>query len=249
MTNKTELASNSPEAQATALPGSALPRDPRELVTPNSAAFVRSINPDNDAVTALQTRRSPIAAELASLQSQAIRSMRAYVFSTIDYVAALDDNAGAPTSIKIKVGHLRRQGLSLNERLDDFIESARQIVSILTNRPKDDLRELSQVVPIAKFQHDSQDISAKLKKLTARENNVLELLIKGLPNKQISYELGISITTAKAHIGAIFRKLNLSNRARVIALLANVDCGANGRFPQKPMAPMRATSHPFEAPY
>src|SRR4051794_12856976 len=39
--------------------------------------------------------------------------------------------------------------------------------------------------------------------LTARENEILALLAKGLPNKRIALDLGISEKTVKAHVTSI----------------------------------------------
>ncbi len=48
--------------------------------------------------------------------------------------------------------------------------------------------------------------------LTKRELEVLELVCKGYTNIQISEKLFISTHTAKAHVSAVLRKLNVSNR-------------------------------------
>ncbi len=49
---------------------------------------------------------------------------------------------------------------------------------------------------------------------TEREKEVLQLLITGLNNKQISAKLFISNHTTKAHITSIYKKLNVSNRVQ-----------------------------------
>ena len=48
---------------------------------------------------------------------------------------------------------------------------------------------------------------------TNRELEVLQYLIKGYTNKEISEELIISEHTAKAHVCSILHKLNAKNRA------------------------------------
>jgi DNA-binding NarL/FixJ family response regulator len=50
--------------------------------------------------------------------------------------------------------------------------------------------------------------------LTAREVEVLRLLVLGLSYKQIAQELVISRKTAGAHVEHIYAKLGVSNRAR-----------------------------------
>lgn len=65
----------------------------------------------------------------------------------------------------------------------------------------------------------------QLESLTSRQREVLGLLAEGLPNKLIAYRLGICEATAKAHVGAVLRKMNCHNRGRAIALLAQTDLG------------------------
>jgi DNA-binding NarL/FixJ family response regulator len=52
--------------------------------------------------------------------------------------------------------------------------------------------------------------------LTARELDVLTLIAKGLSNAEIADALGISNVTVKSHIGRIFTKLDLRDRAAAI---------------------------------
>ncbi|MEY3202092.1 MAG: hypothetical protein RIR70_1642 [Pseudomonadota bacterium] len=51
--------------------------------------------------------------------------------------------------------------------------------------------------------------------LTDRQIEVLALLAEGKPNKLICRELNVSEGTVKTHVSAIFRTLNISNRAQV----------------------------------
>jgi DNA-binding NarL/FixJ family response regulator len=52
--------------------------------------------------------------------------------------------------------------------------------------------------------------------LTDRETQVLEWLARGLANKQIAAELGISEHTVKFHISSIYAKLNAANRTQAV---------------------------------
>jgi DNA-binding NarL/FixJ family response regulator len=53
-------------------------------------------------------------------------------------------------------------------------------------------------------------------KLTARERDVLELIGSGATNAEIAQHLVISEVTVKSHIGRIFTKLDLRDRAAAI---------------------------------
>ncbi|MFQ6395007.1 response regulator [Nocardia sp. KC 131] len=55
-----------------------------------------------------------------------------------------------------------------------------------------------------------------LVELTAREYEVLELIGRGRVNTEIARELGISEVTVKSHVGHIFGKLELRDRAAAI---------------------------------
>ncbi|WP_225729833.1 MULTISPECIES: response regulator transcription factor [unclassified Nocardia] len=56
----------------------------------------------------------------------------------------------------------------------------------------------------------------RLSELTAREYEVLELIGRGRVNSEIARTLGISEVTVKSHVGHIFGKLELRDRAAAI---------------------------------
>ncbi|SUE28850.1 LuxR family transcriptional regulator [Nocardia farcinica] len=55
-------------------------------------------------------------------------------------------------------------------------------------------------------------------RLTAREAEVLELIIEGASNTQIAEQLVISVETVKTHVKKVLRKLGAVNRAEAISL-------------------------------
>ncbi len=54
--------------------------------------------------------------------------------------------------------------------------------------------------------------------LTARERDVLSLIVKGLDNPQIAEQLLISRSTAKFHVSSILTKLGANSRSEAVAL-------------------------------
>jgi DNA-binding NarL/FixJ family response regulator len=56
--------------------------------------------------------------------------------------------------------------------------------------------------------------------LTARENEVLQLLAEGLANKAIALRLGIRETTVKFHVNSILAKLGAQSRTEAVARAA-----------------------------
>jgi DNA-binding NarL/FixJ family response regulator len=55
------------------------------------------------------------------------------------------------------------------------------------------------------------------KRLSPREQETLELMRRGLSNKDIGVALGVSENTAKAHVKAILLKLGVADRAEAVA--------------------------------
>ncbi|MCW8862001.1 MAG: LuxR C-terminal-related transcriptional regulator, partial [Rhodospirillales bacterium] len=51
---------------------------------------------------------------------------------------------------------------------------------------------------------------------SARETEVVNLLLKGMSNKEIAQALGIEEITAKMHLNKIYRKLNVSSRIQAV---------------------------------
>ncbi len=56
--------------------------------------------------------------------------------------------------------------------------------------------------------------------LTARQADVLRLLVEGKPNKLICRDLRLSEGTVKVHISAILKALNVRSRTQAVASLA-----------------------------
>jgi DNA-binding NarL/FixJ family response regulator len=55
--------------------------------------------------------------------------------------------------------------------------------------------------------------------LTGRQGEVLDCVLRGMPNKRIAINLGISEQTVKEHVSSILAKLGVANRVEAIALL------------------------------
>lgn len=58
----------------------------------------------------------------------------------------------------------------------------------------------------------TQPSDPELDRLTSREKEVLRLIARGYPYKQVAKRLFISVKTVETHVSAVLRKLQLSNR-------------------------------------
>jgi DNA-binding NarL/FixJ family response regulator len=63
--------------------------------------------------------------------------------------------------------------------------------------------------------------SAEELKFTARELEVLRLLVAGHPNRVIGQALGIDVTTVKKHVGKLMRKVGVDNRIALSVQVVN----------------------------
>jgi DNA-binding NarL/FixJ family response regulator len=89
-----------------------------------------------------------------------------------------------------------------------LLASARGLVSI----PR---QEMATLLP-----HDERiepAVNAPTESLTPRELEVLQLMARGLTNRQIAGRLQISEHTVKFHAGAVLGKLNARSRAEAVA--------------------------------
>ncbi len=64
------------------------------------------------------------------------------------------------------------------------------------------------------FEKNTQALSAL--GISEREDQVLELLAKGLTNQQIADHLFVSLNTIKTHLSHLYQKLEVSNRTQAI---------------------------------
>jgi len=60
------------------------------------------------------------------------------------------------------------------------------------------------------------ELQPALSPLTAREDDVLQLLARGLTNRAIGHELGITQHTVKFHVNAIMTKLDAQSRTEAV---------------------------------
>ena len=61
-------------------------------------------------------------------------------------------------------------------------------------------------------------VAEETPKITARESQVLSLLVAGRPNREIARTLGIDEGTVKAHVGRLMRKVGVENRIALTVL-------------------------------
>jgi len=70
---------------------------------------------------------------------------------------------------------------------------------------------------VVSYFHQIEKPSSEVEKLSKREAEVLALLAKGYLYKEISDQLGISVTTVRSHLKQIYEKLHVHTRTEATA--------------------------------
>ena len=87
---------------------------------------------------------------------------------------------------------------------------------------KDLLKAIEQALGRARQAHaeraELDDISRRLNSLTPREQEVMQLVVKGYLNKQIAFELGTVEKTVKVHRARVMDKMKVRSLAELVRL-------------------------------
>ena len=189
------------EALARALPGCGLDVVGCASPGPETAAMARGVAPD---VILVDVTRSAGIATLREL-TEAVPETRLLAIAVRDLdpdvLACIE--AGA-------VGYVLR-----DSSLDELADAVRRAVR---DEP------LASPHVIATLMRRVADLAANgdpasVADLTTRELEVVELIEKGLSNKEIAAQLSIAVTTVKNHVHSILEKLKVHRRGEAASLV------------------------------
>lgn len=141
------------------------------------------------------------------------------------------DGVAATRAIKERYPHVQVIALTSFQEKELVQEAIRAgaISYLLKNVSADDLAEAIRAASAGRSVLDPQALQALVQEtlptappmghdLTAREREVLALLVQGLTNPAIADRLVVSRATIKAHVSNILAKLDASTRAEAISL-------------------------------
>jgi DNA-binding CsgD family transcriptional regulator len=167
--------------------------------------------------------------DVVNLQRRAIAALRECADIAASLAQCLDDGACPRDVTCLHLGDWNSCNACFNAQLNRFLDQASKFMNaVMVNaEPGPPVRLKAKDQGPTAFDAFSERVAT----FTDAQRRVFELLITGLPNKLIAYEIGVSEATIKAHVSAVLRKLQVSSRAQVVALFSalerNRDRGAS----------------------
>ncbi len=134
-------------------------------------------------------------------------------------------------ALKKQLPRLQVLMLTTYEDSDLIFDSLRAGASgyLIKNMPPDELIQAIEQVhaggapmsmqiarKVVSFFQQTRPAAAELEGLTKREQEILALLAKGYLYKEIADQLGISLSTVRAHLHAVYEKLHVQSRTEAV---------------------------------
>jgi DNA-binding NarL/FixJ family response regulator len=130
-------------------------------------------------------------------------------------ISAHDD----PATIRRALAYGAAGFISKRAGLDELQEAVRAVLACQTWLPP----TLRGAVAAVTTDVSDRELAMRLANLSPQQMRVLGLVAEGLLNKQIADRLGVQERTVKAHLTAIFERLDVRNRTQAGVLLRSLE--------------------------
>lgn len=193
--------------------------DRRVYVVDDDASLCESItlllSTARIAVTAFPSAEAFLAAEGLEFPACVLLDVRLPGISGIELLRRLKEGGRAPLVVMI-TGHgdVPMAVAAMRAGAFHFIEKPFDPETLLVIVEE----ALDRLAEMADAQSRMQEVAARHASLTAREQQVLELLVDGRPSKLIAYELGISTRTAEHHRAAVMKKMSARSLSHLVRM-------------------------------
>ncbi len=177
---------------------------------------VNTIGPDDGAVRS----------EVADLQRRAIASLQECADITLGLAECLGDGACPRDVTCLHLGDWNRCGACFNEQAGRFFDQASKFITAIVACAEPGAQTWRKGVVASSNSCDA--FPERAASFTEAQLRVFELVITGMPNKLIAFEIGVAEATVKAHVSAVLHKLQVRSRAQAIALSSAFERNRSG---------------------
>ena len=152
--------------------------------------------------------------EFVERQRNAIDSIHESTIATLRLAEAIGHAAGSTEATDACFRYRQERAAAVHKSALNFFHSAMSLIGVIASAGP---AARDPETPVHRVPRASHSVAECVAALTLQQRKVLSLLMDGLPNKLIAYQLGLTEATVKAHVSQVLMKFNVHSRARVIA--------------------------------
>jgi len=122
-------------------------------------------------------------------------------------------NASLPIIVMTAYGNVRTSVRAFKGGAIDFLQKP--------VAPEELLKRIREAIQIDRERREDDAervrVGAHLKRLTRREHEVMDLLMRGMTSKEIAFQLALSVRTVEGHRRQVLRKMRVGSAAQLVA--------------------------------
>ncbi len=196
---------------------SIMPPKPRSCIAALTPKYARLQTVLETSTRCIDSGARTRPADVVELQRRTISSLQECADVALSLAECLGDGLCPRESACLHLGDWNHCNACFNAQLSRFLDQASKFMNaVMVNAKPGPIMAKAKAKEVRPTAFDA--FSERAATFTDAQHRVFELLITGLPNKLIAYEIGVSEATVKAHVSAVLRKLQVRSRAQAIAL-------------------------------